>query len=132
MATDRMTLLEEIGKAAAHGDLDFLRTAVKVVAEALMELEVAVKLGAERYERTVERTGYRNGYRNRAWNTRAGTVELAIPKLRSGSYFPGWLLEPRRRSERALFAVVAEAYVLGVSTRKVDALVRSLGVEGIS
>jgi transposase-like protein len=132
MATDRMTLLEEIGKAAAHGDLDFLRTAVKVVAEALMELEVAAKLGAERYERTTERTGYRNGYRTRTWNTRAGTVELAIPKLRSGSYFPGWLLEPRRRSERALFAVVAEAYVLGVSTRKVDALVRSLGVEGIS
>lgn len=80
-----MTLLEEIGKAAPHGDLDFLRTAVKVVAEALMELEVAAKLGAERYEGTTERTGYRNGYRTRTWNTRAGTVELAIPKLRSGS-----------------------------------------------
>jgi transposase-like protein len=102
------------------------------MAEALMELEVAAKLGADPHERTAERTGYRNGHRRRDWDTRAGTIELEIPRVRRGSYFPDWLLEPRRRSERALYAVVAEAYVLGVSTRKVDALVRTLGIDGIS
>ena len=132
MANDRMALLEQVGKAAHDGDVDFLRHAVKTMAEALMELEVAAKLGADPHERTTERTGYRNGHRRRDWDTRAGTIELEIPKLRRGSYFPDWLLEPRRRAERALFAVVAEAYVLGVSTRKVDALVRTLGVDGIS
>ncbi len=132
MAVDRMALLAEVGKSAANGDLDFLRSAVKTMAEALMELEVAARLGAERHERTPERTGYRNGHRARDWDTRAGTIELEIPKLRRGSYFPDWLLEPRRRAERALFSVVAEAYVLGVSTRKVDALVRTLGLDGIS
>ncbi|GIW19976.1 MAG: IS256 family transposase [Chloroflexota bacterium] len=132
MATERMTLLDQIEKAAAGGDVDFLRQAVKTMAEALMELEVAAKLGAAPYERTADRTGYRNGHRVRTWDTRVGTIELEIPRLRRGSYFPGWLLERRRRAERALFAVIAEAYVLGVSTRKVDALVRTLGVEGIS
>lgn len=132
MANDRMALLEQVGKAAHDGDVDFLRHAVKTMAEALMELEVAAKLGADPHERTPERTGYRNGHRSRTWDTRAGTIALDIPKLRRGSYFPDWLLEPRRRAERALFAVVAEAYVLGVSTRKVDALVRSLGIDGIS
>jgi putative transposase len=132
MANDRMALLEQVGKAAHDGDVDFLRHAVKTMAEALMELEVAAQLGADRHERTPDRTGYRNGHRARAWDTRAGTIELDIPKLRRGSYFPDWLLEPRRRAERALFAVVAEAYVLGVSTRKVDALVRTLGIDGIS
>lgn len=132
MATDRMALLEQVGKAAHTGDVDFLRHAVKTMAEALMELEVAAKLGADPHERTPERTGYRNGHRTRAWDTRAGTIALEIPKVRRGSYFPDWLLEPRRRAERALFAVVAEAYVLGVSTRKVDALVRTLGIDGIS
>ena len=132
MATDRMALLEQVGKAAQTGDVDFLRTAVKTMAEALMELEVAAKLGAEPHERTGDRTGYRNGHRPRPWDTRAGTIELEIPKLRRGSYFPDWLLEPRRRAERALFSVVTEAYVLGVSTRKVDALVRTLGIDGIS
>jgi transposase-like protein len=127
-----MALLEQVGTAAHTGDVDFLRHAVKTMAEALMELEVAAKLGAERHERTPDRTGYRNGHRQRDWDTRAGTIGLEIPKLRRGSYFPDWLLEPRRRSERALFAVVAEAYVLGVSTRKVDALVRTLGIDGIS
>src|SRR5574340_27373 len=132
MAADRMALLEQVMSAAHAGDVDFLRHAVKTMAEALMELEVAAKLGADRHERTPGRTGYRNGHRERDWDTRAGTVALEIPKLRRGSYFPDWLLEPRRRAERALFAVVAEAYVLGVSTRKVDALVRTLGVDGIS
>jgi putative transposase len=132
MATERMALLDEVGKAAASGDVDFLRQSVKVMAEALMQLEVAAKLGAEHRERTPERSGYRNGYRRRDWDTRAGTIELAIPRTRRGSYFPSWLLEPRRRAERALVAVVQEAYVHGVSTRKVDALVRALGMEGIS
>ena len=132
MATDRMALLEQVGKAAQAGDVDFLRSAVKTMAEALMELEVAAKLGAEPHQRTPERLGYRNGHRSRDWDTRAGTIALEIPRVRRGSYFPDWLLEPRRRAERALFAVVAEAYVLGVSTRKVDALVRTLGIDGIS
>ncbi len=132
MATDRMALLEQVGNAAAGGDLDFLRTAVKTMAEALMELEVAARLGADPHQRTPGRLGYRNGHRSRDWDTRAGTIELDIPKLRRGSYFPDWLLEPRRRAERALVAVVQEAYVQGVSTRKVDALVRTLGLEGIS
>ena len=132
MATDRMALLGHLGSAAQGGDLDFLRSAVKSLAEALMELEVSAKLGAERHERTPERVGYRNGHRERAWDTRAGTIELEIPRLRRGSYYPDWLLEPRRRAERALVAVIQEAYVQGVSTRKVDALVRSFGLEGIS
>jgi putative transposase len=132
MATDRMALLEQLGDAAAGGDVDFLRTAVKTLAEVLMELEVAARLGAEPHERTADRLGYRNGHRSRDWDTRAGTIELDIPKLRRGSYFPGWLLAPRRRAERALVSVVQEAYVQGVSTRKVDTLVRTLGLEGIS
>ena len=132
MATDRMALLEQLGNAAAGGDVDFLRTAVKTLAEVLMELEVAAKLGADPHERTADRLGYRNGHRSRDWDTRAGTIELDIPKLRRGSYFPGWLLEPRRRAERALVAVVAESYVLGVSTRKVEELVQTLGIARLS
>ena len=96
-----------------------------------MELEVAQHVGAERHERTPERTGQRNGYREREWDTRVGTVELRVPRVRDGGFVPA-LLEPRRRAERALVAVVQEAYVQGVSTRRVDALVRSLGMDGIS
>jgi transposase-like protein len=102
-----------------------------MLAEAFMELEVKSKTGAARYERNGDRQSYRNGYRDRVWDTRAGTVPLHIPRLRIGSYFPS-LLEPRRRAERALLAVVQEAYVLGVSTRKMEALVQALGMEGIS
>jgi transposase-like protein len=96
-----------------------------------MESEVAGLIGAERHERTGERTAYRNGSRTRTWDTRMGTIELAIPKVRPGTYFPS-LLQPRRRAEHALLAVVQEAYVHGVSTRKVDDLVKALGVGGIS
>ena len=96
-----------------------------------MELEVSEEIGAERYQRTAERKTYRNGYRKRRWDTRVGTVQLKIPKLRKGSYFPS-LLEPRRRAEQALLSVIQEAYVQGVSTRKVDELVKSLGLEGVS
>ena len=96
-----------------------------------MEVEVGELIGAQRYERSRSRTTYRNGYRPRRWDTRLGTIELAIPKLRRGSYFPS-LLEPRRRTERALLAVVQEAYVHGVSRRKVDERVQALGIAGLS
>lgn len=102
-----------------------------LLGQALMELEVSQHLGAERHERTPARTGQRNGYREREWDTRVGTVELQVPRVRDGSFYPS-LLDPRRRAERALVAVVQEAYVQGVSTRRVDALVQSLGMSGIS
>src|SRR2546427_10832029 len=100
-------------------------------ASSLMEAEVSSRIGGERYERTEERTAYHNGYRTRTWDTRVGTLELAIPKVQPGSYFPS-LLEPRRRGERALVAVVQEAYVHGASTQRVDELTRAVGLEGIS
>ena len=96
-----------------------------------METEVSSQIGAGPYERSSERVAYRNGYRTRRWDTRVGTIELKIPKVSAGAYFPS-LLEPRRRAEKALHAVVVEAYVKGVSTRKVDDLVRALGIDGIS
>ena len=102
-----------------------------MLAQAVMETEVSTQIGAAAYERSPERTAYRNGYRTRRWDTRSGTIELKIPKVSAGSYFPS-LLEPRRRAEKALHAVVVEAYVKGVSTRKVDDLVRALGIDGIS
>jgi transposase-like protein len=101
------------------------------LAQALMEVEVAQHLGAERHERTPGRIGQRNGYRERSWDTRVGTVELRVPRVRDGGFFPS-LLEPRKRAERALVAVVQEAYVEGVSTRRVDDLVKALGMDGIS
>src|SRR5207244_13017085 len=97
-----------------------------------MGAEAQQACGAEYGERSSERSNSRNGYRERDWDTRAGTIALEIPKLRAGSYFPGWLLEPRRRAERALVAVVADCYLAGVSTRRVDGLVKTLGIEGIS
>jgi putative transposase len=130
VAEESMTLLDILRKEEVP-DGDFLREGVRRMVHELMEAEVTALVGAEPYERTEERTAQRNGHRSRRWDTRVGTLELAIPKLRTGSYFPSWL-EPRRRSERALVAVVAEAYVQGVSTRKVEALVRSLGIAGMS
>ena len=100
-------------------------------AERLMQLETDGLCGAGPGERSAERTNQRNGYRDRDWQTRAGTVELRIPKLRRGSYFPGFL-EPRRMAEKALTAVIQEAYIQGISTRSVDDLVRSMGMDGIS
>ena len=126
----RMALVDVLRKAGVE-QADFLREGVRVLAQELMELEVAEQLGAERHERTPERTGYRNGYRERAWDTRVGTIELNVPRVRDGSFFPS-LLEPRRRAERALVSVVQEAYVQGVSTRRVDDLVQALGMQGIS
>ncbi len=131
MANDSMDVLELLRKRGDDADVDFLREALKVVVQAIMEAEVSAQIGAEHGERGTDRVTYRNGYRPRRWDTRVGTMELGIPKLREGSYFPS-LLEPRRRSERALLAVIQQAYVEGVSTRRVDDLVKALGCEGIS
>ncbi|MGH9168939.1 MAG: IS256 family transposase, partial [Acidimicrobiia bacterium] len=131
MAKSRMDLNSFVGKLLSEEDVDILREGVRVLAQALMETEVSGKIGASLYERSGERTAYRNGYRTRTWDTRVGTIELRVPKVTPGTYFPS-LLEPRRRAERALAAVVQEAYVHGVSTRKVDDLVRALGLDGIS
>ena len=111
---------------------DLLRTMVKTFAEALMSAEADALCGAPYGERSEERVNSRNGYRAREWDTRAGTVELAIPKLRQGSYFPDWLLAHRRRAEQALVSVVATAYLLGVSTRRVEKLVEQLGITALS
>ena len=127
-----MNALEEMRKLIEGGDVDVLRTLVKQMAEALMGAEVDALCGAARGERHPERVNSRNGYRERSWDTRAGTIDLAVPRLRAGSYFPEWLLTPRKRSEQALVAAIADAYLAGVSTRRVDTLVRTLGIEGIS
>jgi putative transposase len=127
-----MNGLEEMRKLIEEGDIDLLRTMVKRMAEALMDAEVDALCGAAHGERHPERVNRRNGYRERSWDTRTGTIELALPKLRAGSYFPDWLLAPRKRSEQALVAAIADAYLAGVSTRRVDKLVRTLGIEGIS
>ena len=131
MVKERMDLLELLRKGEMDGDVDFLREALRVLVEGIMDAEVSSRIGAEYGERSPERVTQRNGYRSRAWDTRVGTMDLHIPKLREGSYFPS-LLEPRRRSERALLTVIQQAYVEGVSTRRVDDLVKALGCEGIS
>ncbi len=111
---------------------DGLRTMLTEMVNVLMNAEIDGLCGAGYRERTDERVNSRNGYRSRPWDTRVGTIDLQIPKLRQGTYFPGWLLEPRRRAEKALTAVVAEAYLQGVSTRRVEDLVQSLGIEKLS
>jgi putative transposase len=126
--TKRMTAEQVVGYLLEEEGLDFLRESLMWVVQQLMEAEVSELIGAERGERAPEeRLTHRNGYRPRRWDTRAGELELAIPKLRRGSYFPGFL-QPRRRSEQALVSVVQQAYVCGVSTRRVDQLVESLGL----
>jgi putative transposase len=124
-------LQELLRKARMEHDPDLLKEGVRVLSQALMEMEVEEHVGAARHERSPGRVGQRNGYRERNWDTRVGTIELKVPRVRDSSYFPS-LLEPRRRAERALAAVVQEAYVHGVSTRKVDDLVKALGMGGIS
>jgi putative transposase len=126
-----MDVLDLLRKRAEEPDLDFLREALHVLTQAVMDAEVSVEIGASLHERTPERLTQRNGYRPRRWDTRVGTLDLRVPKLRTGSYFPT-LLEPRRRSERALLAVIQQAYVEGVSTRRVEDLVQALGCDGIS
>jgi len=132
MADDRMALLETMRKAGTAGDADFLRQSVQVLAEAVMEAEVTELTGVPHGVRDPEhRQTQRNGYRERRWDTRVGTIDLSIPRVRDGSYLPS-LLEPRRRAERALLAVVQEAYVAGVSTRRVEDLVEALGISSMS
>jgi putative transposase len=128
MTIDRMTLKALVEKGS---DDDLLREMMAYVANRMMDLEVESLTGAAHGERSPARINHRNGYRERAWQTRAGTVDLEIPKLRKGSYFPAFL-EPRRASEKALTAVIQEAYVHGVSTRSVDDLVKAMGMTGIS
>jgi len=127
-----MDPLEWLRKQLEEADTDLLREMVRTFVQALMSAEADAVCGAPYGERSGDRVNRRNGYRPRRWDTRVGTIDLEIPKLRRGSYFPSWLLEPRRRAERALVQVVAEACVRGVSTRKVEGLVRALGIEGIS
>ena len=131
MASLRMTLLDLLNKDEQGADPSFLRDGVRLLAQELMDAEATQLAGAGLHERSENRLTYRNGYREREWDTRVGTVDLQIPKLRQGAYFPS-LLEPRRRHERALLAVVQEAYVHGVSTRAVDHLAEALGLKGIS
>jgi putative transposase len=132
MALDKHALSELLDALRAGGDLDVVRSGLQLVLQALIELEAAQAIGAAPYQRSPERSTHRNGARERVLSTKAGDIELRIPKLRSGSFFPS-LLEPRRRIDRALWAVVMEAYVHGVSTRKVDDLVKALGIDaGIS
>jgi putative transposase len=130
MAEETMPLLDTLRKGEEPAE-DPLRQIVRWAVQELMELEAAVQIGAGRYERSDERSAQRNGHRPRTWDTRVGSLELQIPKRRTGSYFPSWL-EPRRRAEQALVAVIAEAYLQGVSTRKVEALVQALGIAGLS
>lgn len=127
-----MTVAAVVADVLAGEAGDFLREAVELVARELMEAEISAQLGAARGEVSAERTSHRNGYRPRGWETRVGELELAIPRARSGpAYFPSFL-EPRRRAEQAIVAVVLEAYVNGVSTRKVDRLVEQLGIQGMT
>ena len=125
-ATIALTELAEKG-----ADVDVLRQMVQFMAQRLMEIDVEGRCGAGYDEKSAARLNSRNGYRDRTWETRAGTVELKIPKLRQGSYFPEFL-EPRRTAEKALTAVIQEAYVQGISTRSVDDLVKATGMSGVS
>jgi putative transposase len=124
---DRMTVAEVVREVLRDEHADVIRESVRAVAQELMEAEISELIGAQHGERTDDRATHRNGYRPRRWDTRAGEIELQIPKMRQGSYFPGFL-QPRKRSEQALVSVVQQAYVCGVSTRRVDQLVESLGL----
>jgi len=127
-----MTTAEVVAKTMIDEHADFLREAVAIVARELMEAEISTEIGATRGEVSAERLTHRNGYRPRGWETRVGAIELAVPRKRDGaSYFPSFL-EPRRPCEQAIVSVVMEAYVNGVSTRKVDRLVEELGISGMS
>lgn len=132
MVNTTMDGLSWVRKQVEQADTDLLRELVKLFCERVMSEEVDAICGAPYGERSEERTNRRNGYRARTWDTRTGTIDLAVPKVREGSYFPDWLLEPRRRAERAFVQVVCESYVRGVSTRRIEGLVRTLGIERIS
>src|SRR3954466_12659568 len=128
MTEERMALVELLQKS---GDGDFLRSVAEAVLQILMEADVEGLIGASRHERSAERLNYRNGYRERSLDTRLGSLQLRIPKLRQGSYFPPFL-EPRKTAEKALVTVIQEAWIGGISTRRVDELVQAMGLSGIS
>ena len=132
MVENTMDALAWLRKRLEQASPDLLREMVESFAQALMSAEADALCGAGYGERSPERVNTRNGYRERAWDTRVGTIELALPKLREGSYFPDWLLAPRRRAEQALVSVVADCYLAGVSTRRVEKLVQTLGIERMS
>ena len=132
MVEHTMDVTDWLRKQLEEAHPDLLRAMVKEMAEALMSADADAVCGAGYGERTPERVNRRNGYRERDWDTRVGSIELALPKLREGSYFPDWLLQPRRRAEQAFVSVIADAYLAGVSTRRVEKLVQQLGVERMS
>ena len=132
MVEHTMDVSSWLRKQLEDASPDLLRVMVRDFAEALMSADADAVCGAGYGERTPERVNRRNGYRERDWDTRVGSIELAVPKLREGSYFPDWLLQPRRRAEQAFVSVIADAYLAGVSTRRVEKLVQQLGVERMS
>ena len=132
MVDSTMDVSGWLRKQLEEASPDLLRAMVKEMAEALMSADADAVCGAGYGERSPERVNRRNGYRERDWDTRVGSIELAVPKLREGSYFPDWLLQPRRRAEQAFVSVIADAYLAGVSTRRVEKLVQQLGVERMS
>jgi len=132
MVKERVGTLAWLRKRLEEADTDLLREMVKAVTEVFMSAEASAACGAAYGQPSTDRVNHRNGYRERRWDTRVGTIDLAVPKLRKGTYFPEWLLAPRRRAERAMVQVVTECYVRGVSTRRVDGLVQALGLEGMS
>lgn len=132
MVNSSMDVQAWLRQQLSEAEPDLLRELLQTMVERVMGAEVSARCNASYGERTSERENARNGYRERDWDTRLGTIALNIPKLRQGSYFPNWLLQPRRRVERAMVAVVAQAYLAGVSTRRVEKLVQTLGIEGIS
>lgn len=132
MVKDRVEGLAWLRKQLEVADVDLLREMVRAMAEKLMGAEADNLCGAAYGQSGPERVNHRNGYRDRRWDTRVGSIDLAIPRLRKGSYYPEWLLDPRRRSERSLVQVVTECYVRGVSTRRVEGLVQAMGMSGMS
>ena len=131
-ATPSIELPAWMAEQLSQASPDLLRQMVQIFAEALMSADADAVCGAPYGQRSPERRNIRNGYRSRGWDTRAGSIELAVPKLREGSYFPDWLLQRRRRAESALVSVVATSYLLGVSTRRMEKLVQTLGITGLS
>jgi putative transposase len=132
MVENTLDLQELVGKQLEEAEPDVLREIMRNAVGLLMSAEADSTCNAAYGERSEERTNSRNGYRARRWDTRVGTIDLKIPKLRTGTYFPDWLLEPRQRAEKAFIAVIADCYLAGVSTRRVDKLVKTLGIDGIS
>ena len=132
MADPKISVLNWLRKQVEQLDTDLVREMLKSVAEYLMGLEADELCGAAHGQKSQDRVNHRNGYRSRRWDTRTGSIELAIPRVRRGSYFPDWLLTPRKRAEKALIQVVCESYINGVSTRRMDRLAGAMGIEGIS